>query len=76
MTDQKNTPSDAEQLQAEPAQPEQAESELAEPEQPVAQNRRERRGHAQKNDGVNKVPGRPQQTNFVGRRVFRRTSGG
>lgn len=46
-------------------------------EQPaVPLNRAARRGHAQKNDGVNKVPGRPQQNTFVGRRVFRRTSGG
>jgi hypothetical protein len=47
------------------------------PEQPaVPLNRAARRGHAQKNDGVNKNPGRPHQNTFVGRRVFRRTSGG
>lgn len=46
-------------------------------EQPAVQlNRAARRGHAAKNDGVNKVPGRPHQNTFVGRRVFRRTSGG
>ncbi|KOX22394.1 hypothetical protein ADK67_24610 [Saccharothrix sp. NRRL B-16348] len=42
----------------------------------VPLNRAARRGHAQKNDGVNKIPGRPHQNTFVGRRVFRRTSGG
>jgi hypothetical protein len=47
-----------------------------EQEQPAAPlNRAARRGHADKNDGVNKVPGRPQQNTFVGRRVFRRTGG-
>ncbi|PSL56349.1 hypothetical protein B0I31_10398 [Saccharothrix carnea] len=51
--------------------------EQAEPEQTaVPLNRAARRGHAQKNDGVNKIPGRPHQNTFVGRRVFRRTSGG
>ncbi|WP_158840270.1 hypothetical protein [Saccharothrix deserti] len=51
---------------------EQQEQEL--PEAPL--NRAARRGHANKNDSVNKVPGRPHQNTFVGRRVFRRTSGG
>ncbi len=64
MIDPKNVPGD-----------EQPEAEQVEAEQPVAQNRRERRGHAQKNGGVSKVPGRPHQANFVGRRVFRRTGG-
>ncbi|WP_367130825.1 hypothetical protein [Saccharothrix sp. HUAS TT1] len=48
----------------------------AEQEQPAAPlNRAARRGHADKNDGVNKAPGRPHQNTFVGRRVFRRTGG-
>lgn len=51
-------------------QPEQSEQ----PDAPL--NRAARRGHANKNDSVNKVPGRPHQNTFVGRRVFRRTSGG
>ncbi|MFI9006250.1 hypothetical protein ACIGNX_03320 [Actinosynnema sp. NPDC053489] len=47
------------------------------PEQPaVPLNRAARRGHARKNGGVDKAPGRPHQNTFVGRRVFRRTSGG
>ncbi len=51
--------------------------EQEQPEQPaVPLNRAARRGHAQKSDSVNKVPGRPHQNTFVGRRVFRRTSGG
>jgi hypothetical protein len=54
-----------------------SETEPQEQEQPEAPlNRAARRGHAQKNDSVNKVPGRPHQNTFVGRRVFRRTSGG
>lgn len=57
--------------------PQVEDGEQEQPEQPaVPLNRAARRGHAQKNDGVNKVPGRPQQNTFVGRRVFRRTSGG
>ncbi|MEU6155473.1 hypothetical protein ABZ816_36370 [Actinosynnema sp. NPDC047251] len=85
MSDQKNTPGADEQLQAEQSQSEQSQSgqsqsELPEPEQseseqPVAQNRAARRGRADKNGGVNKVPGRPHQASFVGRRVFRRTGG-
>ncbi|MCE6997615.1 hypothetical protein LZG04_22860 [Saccharothrix sp. S26] len=68
MTDQDVPQADG----GEQDQPEQVESE-----QPaVALNRAARRGHAQKNDGVNKIPGRPHQNTFVGRRVFRRTSGG
>ncbi|MEU4741823.1 hypothetical protein AB0G02_15340 [Actinosynnema sp. NPDC023658] len=52
------------------------EGDAGEQEQPAAPlNRAARRGHADKNDGVNKVPGRPQQNTFVGRRVFRRTGG-
>ncbi|WP_433270228.1 hypothetical protein ACQPZF_09165 [Actinosynnema sp. CS-041913] len=61
MTEQQNVPSDDEQPQ---------------PEETVVPNRRERRGHAQKNGGVNLNPGRPHQANFVGRRVFRRNTGG
>ncbi|RKT53365.1 hypothetical protein [Saccharothrix australiensis] len=60
MINQQNVPGDDEQ---------------PEPEQRVVQNRRERRGHAKKNAGVNVIPGRPHQANFVGRRVFRRTGG-
>jgi hypothetical protein len=59
MTDQDNAPE-----QQEP-----------EADEAVKPNRRERRGNAQKNKGVNVVPGRPNQANFVGRRVFRRTGG-
>ncbi|MEJ2857038.1 MULTISPECIES: hypothetical protein [unclassified Saccharothrix] len=64
MTEQPTTPADGE-------QPEQAEH--VEPE--YVPNRRERRGHAQKNGGVNKNPGQPHQANFVGRRLFRRNGG-
>ncbi|ONI87177.1 hypothetical protein ALI22I_22225 [Saccharothrix sp. ALI-22-I] len=54
-----------------------AEQEPQEQEETAAPlNRAARRGHANKNDSVNKVPGRPHQNTFVGRRVFRRTSGG
>lgn len=53
------------------------ESEQESREEPAAPlNRAARRGHAAKSGGVNKVPGRPHQNTFVGRRVFRRTSGG
>ncbi|GAA0243866.1 hypothetical protein GCM10010492_48900 [Saccharothrix mutabilis subsp. mutabilis] len=52
-----------------------AEGEQPEQEPEHVPNRRERRGHAQKNAGVNKIPGRPQQANFVGRRLFRRNGG-
>ncbi|MEV0681560.1 hypothetical protein AB0I60_34065 [Actinosynnema sp. NPDC050436] len=65
MIDHENTASDAEQPGSEPS----------EQEQPVVQNRAARRGHARKNEGVAKVPGRPHQASFVGRRVFRRTGG-
>ena len=41
----------------------------------VVPNRRERRGHAQKNSGVNATQGRPLQNGFAGRRVFRRKAG-
>ncbi|MBW4722252.1 hypothetical protein [Saccharothrix obliqua] len=63
MIDEKNTPDDGE-------QPEQAVDAPA-----VVPNRRERRGHGGKHQGVDKTPGRPHQANFVGRRVFRRTGG-
>lgn len=55
-------------------------AEDGEPDQPetteVPLNRAARRGHANKNGGVQKIPGRPHQNAFVGRRVFRRMSGG
>lgn len=41
----------------------------------VVPNRRERRGHGKKNAGVQKAHGVPHQSNFVGKRVFRRTGG-
>ncbi|GAA3458946.1 hypothetical protein ACFFSW_09825 [Saccharothrix longispora] len=41
----------------------------------VVPNRRERRGHAQKTSGVNATQGRPVQSGFAGRRVFRRKAG-
>ncbi|XVV05664.1 hypothetical protein ACQPW3_09830 [Actinosynnema sp. CA-248983] len=56
-----------------PAEGEQSESPEQSPE--YVPNRRERRGHAQKNGGVNKNPGQPHQANFVGRRLFRRNGG-
>ena len=56
--------------QGDAEQPEQQPEEAAAP-----LNRAARRGHANKNDSVNKVPGRPHQNTFVGRRVFRRTGG-
>ncbi|MGM1062111.1 hypothetical protein [Saccharothrix sp. Mg75] len=42
----------------------------------VVPNRRERRGHAQKAGGVQASQGRPLQSGFAGRRVFRRKAGG
>jgi hypothetical protein len=68
------TKNDVPQGEAESAQQEPEQESQEEPAAPL--NRAARRGHAAKNDGVNKVPGRPQQNTFVGRRVFRRTSGG
>ncbi|WP_447006427.1 hypothetical protein ACRAKI_08105 [Saccharothrix isguenensis] len=73
------TKNDGPQVETESAQhePEQEPEQDSGQEEPAAPlNRAARRGHAAKNDSVNKVPGRPQQNTFVGRRVFRRTSGG
>ncbi|NUT52226.1 MAG: hypothetical protein HOV94_33765 [Saccharothrix sp.] len=54
--------------------PQGADGEQEQPEE-ARPNRAARRGHAAKNQGVQKIPGRPHQNTFVGRRVFRRTGG-